>query len=151
MEVTSPPGETFKCEHCDNYFKSENGLKIHIGKSHKTLKEVLSPEKVREDSKETSLSLYPVRDTNREETVIEEEQEAPTLPEEVIVQRHFSIECLCNFSRLNEHLECDLNKDVGKNFKSCEKEKISKKLTRYDVIITGLKGSRVQWPQNKHN
>ena len=67
MEVTSPPGETFKCEHCDNYFKSENGLKIHVGKSHKTLKEVFSPEKVREDSKETSLSVSPVRDTNREE------------------------------------------------------------------------------------
>ena len=85
LEVSSPPEGTFKCEHCDNFFKSENGLKIYIGKSHETLKEVLSPEKVREDSKETSLSLSPVRDTNREENVMEEEEEAPTLPEEVFV------------------------------------------------------------------
>ena len=42
MKVTSPPEETFKCEHCANYLKSEDGLKIHIGKSHKTFKEVLS-------------------------------------------------------------------------------------------------------------
>ena len=92
IEVTSLPEETFNCEHCDNYFKSENGLKIHIGKSCKTLKEVLSPEKVCEDYKDTSHSVSPVRDTNREEKVIKEEEKAPTLPEEVIVQRHFSIE-----------------------------------------------------------
>ena len=78
MEVTSPPEKAFKCEHCDNYVKSENKLKIHIGKSHKTLKEVVSPEEVHEDSKETSLSVSPVRDTNREEKVIEEEEEALT-------------------------------------------------------------------------
>ena len=99
LEVSSPPEGTFKCEHCDNFFKSENGLKIYIGKYHKTLKEVLSPEKVREDSKETSLSLSPVRDTNREEKVMEEEEEAPALPEEVIVQRHFSIESLCTLTK----------------------------------------------------
>ena len=46
--------------------------------SHKTLKEFLSPEMVREDTKETFLSVSPVRDTNREEKVIEEEEEALT-------------------------------------------------------------------------
>ena len=101
IEVTSLPEETFNSEHCDNYFKSENRLKINIGKFYKTLKEVLSPKKVREDSKETSLSVSPARDTNREEKVIEEEVKALTLPEEVIIQRHFSIESLYNLSRLN--------------------------------------------------
>ena len=27
--------KAFKCEQCGNDFKSENGLKIHIGKAHK--------------------------------------------------------------------------------------------------------------------
>ena len=110
-----------------------------------TRKKATSPENVREDSKETSLSVSPVRDTNREEKVIEEEEEeeAPTFPEEVIFQRQFS--------RLNEHLESDLNKDLVKNFKSCEKEKIPKKMPSYDVIITVLKGLRVQRPKHEHN
>ena len=35
-KLIAPTSEkTFKCDHCDNNFKSENGLKIHIGKSHK--------------------------------------------------------------------------------------------------------------------
>ena len=31
-EVSSRPEDTFKCEHCDNYLKTEIGLKIHVGK-----------------------------------------------------------------------------------------------------------------------
>ena len=27
--------KAFKCDQCDNFFKSENGLRIHVGKSHK--------------------------------------------------------------------------------------------------------------------
>ena len=30
--------KTLKCDQCDGTFKSENGLKIHIGKAHKTPK-----------------------------------------------------------------------------------------------------------------
>ena len=87
-----------------------------------------------------------VRATKREE---ETQEEAPTLPEEVIDQRHFSIESLCTFSRLNEHLKSDLNRDVVKTFEVHEKEQLSKKWTRYEVKITGVKGSRVQWPKSQ--
>ena len=52
---------TFQCDQCDNIFKTESGLKIHIGKSHK-----LPPtEKVRDDSKATSLPVSPLKDTTR--------------------------------------------------------------------------------------
>ena len=36
MEPSSQVKKTFKCSQCDNDFKSENGLKIHIGKAHKS-------------------------------------------------------------------------------------------------------------------
>ena len=36
MEPSSQAKKTFKCRQCDNDFKSENGLKIHIGKAHKS-------------------------------------------------------------------------------------------------------------------
>ena len=35
-ETSSQVKKTFKCSQCDNDFKSENGLKIHIGKAHKS-------------------------------------------------------------------------------------------------------------------
>ena len=36
-KLNAPTAEkTFKCDQCDGTFKSENGLKIHIGKAHKT-------------------------------------------------------------------------------------------------------------------
>ena len=69
--------------------------------------------------------MSPVRDTEREKKVIEKE-DAPTLPEEVIVQRLFSIETICNFSQINEYLEANLNRDLVKNIEVQEKEKISK-------------------------
>ena len=75
--------------------------------------------------------------------------EAPPIPKEELVQRHFSIESLCNFNILNEHLESDLNKDVVKHFEVHEKEKLSRKWTRYEIIITCVKGSRVMWPKSQ--
>ena len=35
-ETSSQVKKTFKCSQCDNDFKSEKGLKIHIGKAHKS-------------------------------------------------------------------------------------------------------------------
>ena len=49
---------------CDVTFKTENGLKIHIGKSHK---EALSPEKMRKPSSQSSLTVSPIRDQSRVE------------------------------------------------------------------------------------
>ena len=52
---------TFQCDQCDNIFKTESGLKIHVGKLHK-----LPPtEKVRDISKATSLSVSPLKDSPR--------------------------------------------------------------------------------------
>ena len=54
----------FQCDDCDFQSKSENGLKIHKGKSHK---EVRSPEKLRKASIQPSLLVSPTRIENRVE------------------------------------------------------------------------------------
>ena len=54
----------FQCDDCDFQSKSENGLKIHKGKSHK---EVRSPEKLRKASIQPSLLVSPTRNENRVE------------------------------------------------------------------------------------
>ena len=63
--------ETFKCDHCDNNFKSENGLKIHIGKSHKKVDSTpATPDCLRQQTDSSvSLSASPLLDTSREESV----------------------------------------------------------------------------------
>ena len=50
---------TFPCDQCDNVFKSEKGLKIHIGKGHKTV------EKIRRSSSDPSLTVSPIRESGR--------------------------------------------------------------------------------------
>ena len=57
-------GDGFHCDLCDSTFKSENGLKIHRGKTHK---EHPSPEKVREPPPQPPLSVSPSRDQERVE------------------------------------------------------------------------------------
>ena len=54
----------FHCDLCDSTFKSENGLKIHRGKTHK---EHPSPEKVREPPPQPPLSVSPPRSQERVE------------------------------------------------------------------------------------
>ena len=61
---TKKQGKGFQCDQCDLDFKTENGLKIHKGKSHK---EVSSPEKKRRSSSKSSLILSPIRDQSRVE------------------------------------------------------------------------------------
>ena len=56
--------QSFKCDQCDTVFKTSNGLKIHIGKSHKALN---SPEKLRETSSESMLTVSPSREDRRAE------------------------------------------------------------------------------------
>ena len=68
--------EVFKCEECGNSYKSENGLKIHKGKSHKKVNTLPSPEKIRrapgDSPMDSSLNCSSIRDTDREE--LEEEE-----------------------------------------------------------------------------
>ena len=55
-EMPQQGGEgTFKCDICGNIFKSDNGLKIHKGKSHKT-SELPQLEKTRDHGIDVSLN-----------------------------------------------------------------------------------------------
>ena len=58
---------------------------------------------------------------------------------QVGVQKHFSLESLCTFSRLNERFESELNRGRVKKCEVFEREKVSKKWTRYEVVLTVLK------------
>ena len=59
----------FKCGQCDKMFKSENGLNIHIGKTHKKVdSDLATPEHPRQKPRiSVSLSASPLLDTTREE------------------------------------------------------------------------------------
>ena len=59
----------FKCDQCKNSFKSENGLKIHAGKSHKKVTSLSStPERLRQQLEgSVCISASPLLDTSREE------------------------------------------------------------------------------------
>ena len=66
QKLNAPTAEkTSKCDQCDGTFKSENGLKIHIGKAHKTPQPKESLRHSGEGSASLSASL--TLDTTREE------------------------------------------------------------------------------------
>ena len=77
----------FKCEQCKNIFKSENGLKIHIGKAHKKFNSIPStPGQLRQKLEcSVSLSASPLLDATREELSLtsdameEKENQTPSL------------------------------------------------------------------------
>ena len=59
--------KAFKCNQCGNNFKSENGLKIHVGKAHRKVN-LATPDHLRQQPKRSvSLSASPLLDTSREE------------------------------------------------------------------------------------
>ena len=72
VEKETEPEEdkVFQCAQCENNFKSENGLKIHIGRTHKKVDSTLAtPERLRQQSRSSvSLSISPLLDTSREES-----------------------------------------------------------------------------------
>ena len=70
---TEPEEENiFQCDQCENNFKSENGLKIHIGKTHKKVdSEFATPECPRQQPRSSvSLSASPLLNICREESTI---------------------------------------------------------------------------------
>ena len=139
---------TFKCHQCENSFNTENGLNIHIRKAHKVFKPFPSPEIGRDYSQNTSLVMSSVRDTRREEEKSEKVEEV-IVPQEETVIKHFSIESLCNFKRMNERLETELNRDKVKVIEVIEKEKVTKKWTRYEIILKVIKDSIILWPDSQ--
>ena len=67
----------FKCSQCDNVFKSENGLKIHVGKTHKNVN--TTPERLRQQpASPATMPTSPLSDARREE--VGEEKEEPVSP-----------------------------------------------------------------------
>ena len=69
-KLNAPSDEkVFKCDQCDNTFKSENGLKIHVGKSHKNLNSTpATPDRLRQQpGSSVSFSASPLLDTSRDE------------------------------------------------------------------------------------
>ena len=62
----------FKCDQCEKDFKSENGLKIHVGKTHnKVDSDLATPEVARHQlTSSVSLSASPLLNTSREESPI---------------------------------------------------------------------------------
>ena len=65
----------FKCDQCDKDFKSENGLKIHVGKTHNRVdSDLATPEVARNQLRSSeSLSASPLLNTSREESAIGQE------------------------------------------------------------------------------
>ena len=62
-------GGGFKCDQCMNTFKSENGLKIHVGKTHR--KVTLIPERPRRQSGGSlGLTASPLLEVTREEPAL---------------------------------------------------------------------------------
>ena len=93
---------SFKCDHCEAIFKSEKGLRIHVGKSHKTYSSS-TPEKERVSSpeKELLLNLTPAREFREELNNADVEESS----HEALVQ-HKSDE---QFDGLDDiELQCDL-------------------------------------------
>ena len=107
------------CDECGHTTQTVNGMKLHVKNKHE----------ISQVDGNTSL----------EEIIHEEET----------VQKHFSLESLCTFSRLNERFETELNRDKVKKFEVFEREKVSKKWTRYEVVLTVLKDSSIQWPESQ--
>ena len=65
-------GGLFKCDQCEKDFKTENGLKIHVGKTHnKVDSDHATPEVARHQLRSSvSLSASPLLNTSREESPI---------------------------------------------------------------------------------
>ena len=76
----------FKCDQCQNTFKTENGLKIHVGKAHKKVNQVqATPEQLRQwPEGSMNISTSPLLDASRQESCLNtdavEEIEEPTPP-----------------------------------------------------------------------
>ena len=72
--------KVFKCEQCENVYKSENGLKIHVGKTHKNVNTTPPPsDRLRQQQgSPASMPSSPLLDSSREE--VEEEKGEPVSP-----------------------------------------------------------------------
>ena len=103
--------DTFKCEICGNAFKSDNGLRIHKGKSHKG-SELPHREKIRDPGVDLSLNVSPVKDIREEGTnlqVFECDACGKKFESEDTLDNHMEIhgECVRCFSCTQFFYDCD--------------------------------------------
>ena len=75
-------GGLFKCDQCEKDFKSENGLKIHVGKTHNKADSIPStPDQLRQQlGGLVSLSASPLLDASREELSSPRSPSSPPSP-----------------------------------------------------------------------
>ena len=116
----------FKCDQCKNTFKSENGLKIHLGKAHKKVNSTPPPpDRLRQHpASPATIPASPLLDARREEVREEEEEECTlsTTSEEETCRN-----CDDPFHRLSEYfyLCCQDDKklcvDCCSDLKVCDK------------------------------
>ena len=73
--------KVFKCEQCENVYKSENGLKIHVGKTHKNVNTTPPPpDRLRQQQgSPASMPSSPLLDASREE-LLDASMDEPTTP-----------------------------------------------------------------------
>ena len=90
--------KVFKCDQCENNFKSENGLKIHIGKTHKKVdSDFATPECSRQQPRNSvSLSASPLLNTCREESTINPDVVVGDLSPPKSVHKHTCPSFLCS-------------------------------------------------------
>ena len=90
--------KVFKCDQCENNFKSENGLKIHIGKTHKKVdSDFATPECPRQQPRSSvSLSASPLLNICREESTINPDVVVGDLSPTKSVRKHTCPSYLCS-------------------------------------------------------
>ena len=90
--------KAFKCDQCENIFKSENGLKIHIGKTHKKVdSDFATPECPRQQPRSSvSLSASPLLNICREESTINPDVVVGDLSPTKSVRKHTCPSFLCS-------------------------------------------------------
>ena len=96
----------FKCDQCDKDFKSENGLKIHVGKTHNRVdSDLATPEVARNQLRSSeSLSASPLLNTSREESAIQQEAVVGD-PSPPVVPEHKCPSYLCSKFRCPKETE----------------------------------------------
>ena len=96
---TEPDKENiFECGQCEHNFKSENGLKIHIGKTHKKVdSDFATPECPRQQPRSSvSLSASPLLNICREESTINPDVVVGDLSPTKSVRKHTCPSYLCS-------------------------------------------------------
>ena len=90
--------KAFLCDQCDSNFKSENGLKIHVGKTHKKVNSTpSSPENLRGPGQmRSALSASPLLNTCREESTINPDVVVGDLSPPKSVRKHICPSFLCS-------------------------------------------------------